>query len=97
MSTAGSPERSTSSTSDARAGSGRGGSAGGVRAGCAPSDQDTSAGKISVEMCEPDRLAAIASAASDATSALFSVRRVHPETVPASESMSDSSGASYFL
>ena len=48
-------------------------------------------------MCLAARAEAMASAASAATSATAAVRRTQPETVPATESMSDSSGASYFL
>ena len=48
-------------------------------------------------MCEPERLVAMASAVSGPTAALSTLRRTHPDTVPARASMSDSSGASYFL
>ncbi len=68
-----------------------------VENSCAPSDQDTSAGRISVEICDPHRLAAMPSTASAETWEASLVRRTHPETLPASASMSDSSGASYFL
>ncbi len=97
MITVGSPDRSTSSTSGASSGSAPGRLARHAEAGWAPSDQDASAGRISVEICEPDRLAAMASAASERDVGAAPVRRTHPETVPASASMSDSSGASYFL
>jgi hypothetical protein len=63
----------------------------------APSVQDTSAGSIKVEICAPARLTAMASAASAAMSSGSAVRRIHPDTVPASASMSDSNGASNFL
>ena len=64
-------------------------------AGPAPSDHDTSAGRISVATPPGGpRAAATPSAASAATSALRAVRRTQRDTVRASESMSDSSGAS---
>ncbi len=66
-------------------------------AGCAPSPQETSAGRMRVEMCRRARAAAMAVAASEATSPTVPLRRTQPDTVPATESMSDSSGASYFL
>ena len=83
MITVGSPDRSTANTSGASSGSAAAGWADVGVAGSAPSDQDASAGRISVEMYEPDRQAEIASAASDATAAASVVRRTQPETLPA--------------
>ena len=60
----------------------------------APSDQETSAGRMSVEMWWPARANASASTASIPMSPGVPVRRTQPETVSATESISDSSGAS---
>ena len=62
-----------------------------------PSDQETSAGRISVATPAPERAAATASAASAATAAADSLRRTQPETDQATASMSDSRGASSAL
>ena len=75
-------------------GTGEAGRTGTAGAGSAGPDQDTSAGRISVAIAPAAAAAATASAASPATSALRSDRRTHPDTDPASASMSDSSGAS---
>ena len=48
-------------------------------------------------MCRFAAAEATASAASTATSDTSALRRIQPDTVPATESISDSSGASYFL
>ena len=70
------------------------GSTGG--AGTAPSDQETSAGRTSVEVPRgADNDAATPSAASPATAALVGLDRTHFDTFDASASMSDCSGASY--
>ena len=76
-----------------RASAGGGGAAGRPYLG----PRCTSAGRINVEICEPERLAAMASAVSGPTAALSTRRRPQPAPGPGSASMSDSSGASYFL
>ena len=71
------------------------GGTGSAVAGSAPGDQDTSAGRMTVATWPGgDIAAAAASATSAAASALRAHRRTQPDTVPASASMSDSSGAS---
>ena len=64
----------------------------------APSVQDTSAGRIRVAIRPGAAVAAvIASTVSEPTSCAAAVRRTQPDTLWASASMSDSSGASYCL
>ena len=98
-STQGSPERSVRATdSTVSAGTGAAARTGSGGAGSPPSDQETSAGRIRVEIRPGGRIAAATpSAASAATSAQREERRTQPDTVPARASMSDSSGASYRL
>ena len=94
--THGSPRRSTAAAA-ATVSAGTGAAARTVAggAGLAPSDQDTSAGRISVATRPGGVIAAAtASAASAPTSAARAGRRTQPDTAPASASMSDSSGAS---
>ena len=83
-----------SSTISAFATGAAGGAGGG--AGCAPSPHDTSAGRISVATWPGGPLAAaIASAASRATSSVLFDVRTHFEKLRATVSMSDCSCASY--
>lgn len=92
--TVGAPDRSAASAARMRSSSTPGATpSGAAGAGFAPPVHDTSAGRINVETVPP-RQALTASAASTPTSPVVTVRRTHPDTVPATASMSDSNGAS---
>jgi len=97
--THGSPLRSTAAAEPTTSsGTGVGGGTGNGRTGSAPSDQETSAGRMSVATPPGGAIAAAtAFAAAVATSAPRAGRPTHAETERATASMSDSSGASNCL